>query len=82
MLPVGFLFNLITSRKKVGKNEAHCDKFFKKMFLSPFMLTDKMKDATKAREEVLKGDQSNEENLDEPELTPRIRKKQTASAGE
>lgn len=46
------------------------------------MLTDKMKDATKAREEVLKGDQSNEENLDEPELTPRIRKKQTASAGE
>lgn len=52
------------------------------MFLSPFMLTDKMKDATKAREEVLKGDQSNEENLDEPELTPRIRKKQTASAGE
>lgn len=48
------------------------------------MLTDKIKDATKAREEVLKGDQSNEENLDEPELpvTPRIRKKQTASAGE
>lgn len=41
-----------------------------------------MKDATKAREEVLKGDQSNEENLDEPELTPRIRKKQTAPAGE
>ena len=52
------------------------------MFLSPFMLTDKIKDATKAREEVLKGDQSNEENQDEPELTPRIRKKQTASAGE
>lgn len=43
-----------------------------------------MKDATKAREEVLKGDQSNEENLNEPELTPRIRKskKQTASEGE
>ena len=38
--------------------------------------------APKAREEVLKGDQSNEENLDEPELTPRIRKKQTTSAGE
>lgn len=52
------------------------------MSLFPFMLTDKMTDATKAREEVLKGDQSNEENLDEPELTPRIRKKQTASAGE
>lgn len=45
------------------------------MSLFPFMLTDKMTDATKAREEVLRGDQSNEENLDEPELTPRIRKK-------